>query len=91
MWGTRQLALTGTIPITRMLAHLTGTTVRAGSRAEYLSARAPGITAAGDVLVGDTLVGDGPMPADLRDLAASPVVVSKDAALKLATASQDTG
>ena len=45
MWGTRRLALTGTIPITHMLAHLTVTTARVGFRAEYSSARAPGITA----------------------------------------------
>jgi hypothetical protein len=69
-----QLALMDTIPTIRMLAHLMATTVRAGSRAESLSAQAPGTTAAGDVRVGDGL-----MPADLQDLAALRDVALQDA------------
>jgi hypothetical protein len=84
MWLGRQLALTVITPIIRMLAHPTGTTVRAGSRAESLSAQARGTTA------GDMDIMDGPMPADLWDLAAMWDVALRDVAERLGTASQDT-
>jgi hypothetical protein len=48
MWLVRRCALTGTTPMLRMDARLTGTTVRAGLLAESLLAPAPG-TAAMDV------------------------------------------
>ena len=70
-WLALRPALTDIIQTIRMLARPTATMVLTISSAESLSAPAPGTTA------GDIPIMDGPMLADLQDLAASRDVVLK--------------
>lgn len=90
----RRYVRTGTIPITRMPARRTASTVRNGSSAECLSVSAPGITGAGVMVdIGDAVdgvVAQAMRAATLADTDGAMPAGPTDAAMQVITAMADT-